>query len=117
MENQIWLAILAMVASATTLTEFFKRLFKVDKPWFNDLLGIIVAEATAFVTWILGGLPTWFTPEWFCVLIEGGFLFWAIKVPYDRLALVKEIFDVVFNLFGPKLGGKWYQKKEVEQKE
>ena len=108
MENEIWVAILAMVASATTITEFFKRLFKVDKKWFNELLGFIVAEGTAFVTWILGNLPTWFTPEWACVLVEGGFLFVVTKVAYDKLYLVKEVFDVIFNLFGKKLGGKWY---------
>ena len=117
MENQIWLAILAMVASATTITEFFKRLFKVDKKWFNELLAFVVAEATAFVTWILGNLPTWFNPEWECVLIEGFFLFLATsKLFYGKLELVKEIFDVFFNLFGPKLGGKWYEPKEIEEK-
>lgn len=110
MENEIWLAIMAMVATATTLTEFFKRLFKVDKAWFNELLSIIVSEGTAFVTWILGNLPTFFTPEWACVLLEGGFLFGAIRWGYKNLAIVKKIFDVVFSLFGPKLGGKWYEK-------
>lgn len=111
MENQIWLAIVAMIASALTITEFFKRLFKVDKTWFNELLAFVVAEGTAFITWILGNLPTWFTPEWQCVLIEGFFLFLATsKLFYNKLDLVKEIFDVFFNLFGPKLGGKWYEK-------
>lgn len=114
MENEIWLAIVALVASATTLTEFFKRLFKVDKKWFNELLSLIICEGCAFVAWILGSLPTWFTPEWACVLIEGGFLFGIIKVGYDRIELVKKIFDVVFSLFGKKLGGKWYDKIEAE---
>lgn len=113
MEENIWMAIMAMVAAATTLTEFFKRLFKVDKKWFNELLSLIVCEGTAFVAWILGSLPTWFNPEWGCVLLEGFFLFLATsKIFYEKLALVKEIFDVVFNLFGPKLGGKWYDKVE-----
>jgi len=110
MENEIWLAIMAMVAAATTLTEFFKRLFKVDQKWFNELLSIIVCEATAFVTWILGNLPTFFTPEWACVLVEGGFLFIIIKVGYDHLEIVKKIFDIIFSIFGKKLGGKWYEK-------
>ena len=110
MENEIWLAIMAMVAAATTLTEFFKRLFKVDQKWFNELLSIIVCEATAFVTWILGNLPTFFTPEWACVLVEGGFLFVIIKVGYDHIELVKKIFDIIFSIFGKKLGGKWYEK-------
>ena len=112
MENEIWLAIMAMVAAATTLTEFFKRLFKVDKRWFNELISILVCEGTAFVTWILGNLPTFFTPEWACVLLEGGFLFVACKVAYEKLYLVKEIFDVIFNLFGKKLGGKMYVEKK-----
>lgn len=116
MEEQIWLAILAMIASASTLTEFFKRLFKVDKRWFNELISIVICEGTAFVTWILGSLPTWFTPEWSCVLLEGGFLFAATKIAYEKLDLLKEVFDVVFNLFGPKLGGKWYEKKAVANK-
>ena len=115
MEQQIWLAIIALIASATTLCEFFKRLFKVDKRWFNELISIIICEGTAFVAWILGSLPTWFTPEWGCVLLEGGFLFAATKIAYEKLDLLKEVFDVVFNIFGPKLGGKWYQKK-VEKK-
>lgn len=115
MENEIWLAILALVATATTLTEFFKRLFKSNKKWLNELISLVISEATAFVAWILGTLPTWFTPEWACVLIEGGFLFVVCKVAYDKLYLVKEVFDVIFNLFGKKLGGKMY--KEVESKE
>lgn len=115
MENEIWLAILALVASATTITEFFKRLFKCQKKWVNELIGFVVSIGTAFVAWILGTLPTWFTPEWECVLIEGITLFAASKVAYDKLYLVKEIFDVIFNLFGPKLGGKMYTK-EIEQK-
>jgi hypothetical protein len=115
MENEIWLAITAMVAAATTLTEFFKRLFKVDKKWFNELLSIIVCEATAFVTWILGNLPTFFTPEWACVLVEGGFLFAVIKVGYDHLDIVKKIFDVIFSIFGKSLGGKWYDKVEEKK--
>lgn len=113
MEKEIWFAIVALIASATTITEFFKRLFKVDKRWFNELLGLIVAEGTAFVAWILGSLPTWFTPEWACVLVEGGILFIATKVAYEKLDIVKEVFDVIFNLFGKALGGKWYSK-EVE---
>lgn len=108
MENQIWLAIIALVASATTLTEFFKRLFKVDKKWFNELLSLVISEATAFVAWILGSLPTFFTPEWACVLVEGGFLFAIIKVGYDHIEIVKKVFDVVFSIFGKSLGGKWY---------
>ena len=115
MENQIWLAIVALVASATTLTEFFKRLFKVDKKWFNELLSLVISEATAFVAWILGSLPTFFNPEWACVLVEGGLLFVLTKVAYEKFDLVKEVFDVIFNLFGPKLGGKWYTK-EIEEK-
>lgn len=118
MENQIWMAIVAMIASVLTITEFFKRLFKVDKTWFNELLSFIVAEGTAFVTWILGNLPTWFSPEWQCVLLEGFFLFLATsKFFYNKLDLVKEIFDVFFNLFGKKLGGKWYTKEVEEKKE
>ncbi|MBP5712411.1 MAG: hypothetical protein J6W77_05355 [Prevotella sp.] len=117
MENQIWLAIVALVASASTITEFFKRIFKVDKPWFNELLSFIISIGTAFVAWILGTLPTWFTPEWQCVIIEGIILFLInSKVFYDKLYLVQEIFDVVFSLFGNKLGGKWYSKVE-EKKE
>jgi len=112
MENQIWLAIMAMVAAATTLTEFFKRLFKVDKRWFNELLSLVVCEGTAFVTWILGNLPTFFTPEWACVLLEGGFLFAIIKWGYDKTELIKKIFDVIFSLFGKSLGGKWYENIE-----
>ena len=108
MENQIWLAIIALVASATTLTEFFKRLFKVDKKWFNELLSLVISEATAFVAWILGSLPTFFTPEWACVLVEGGFLFAIIKVGYDHIEIVKKVFDVIFSIFGKSLGGKWY---------
>ena len=115
MEDQIWFAIVALIASATTITEFFKRIFKVDKRWFNELLGFIVAEGTAFVAWILGTLPVWFAPEWECVLIEGVILFIATKVTYEKLDLVKEIFDVIFNLFGKKLGGKWYIKIEEEK--
>ena len=112
MENQIWLAIVALVATATTLTEFFKRLFKVDKKWFNELLSIIVSEGTAFVAWILGSLPTWFTPEWVCVLIEGGIIFLCIWWGYNKLDLIKKIFDTIFSLFGKSLGGKWYEEKE-----
>ena len=112
MEETIWIAIIALVAAATTLTEFFKRLFKVDQKWFNELLSIIICEATAFVTWILGNLPTFFTPEWACVLVEGGFLFVIIKVGYDHIELVKKIFDIIFSIFGKKLGGKWYEKPQ-----
>lgn len=113
MEENIWLAIMAMVATATTLTEFFKRLFKVNKAWFNELLSIIVSEGTAFVTWILGNLPMFFTPEWACVLLEGGFLFGAIRWGYKNLAIVKKIFDVIFSIFGKSLGGKWYEKELI----
>ena len=115
MEENIWLAIMAMVAAATTLTEFFKRLFKVDKKWFNELLSLVICEGTAFVTWILGNLPTFFTPDWACVLVEGRFLFAVIKVGYDRIELVMKIFDVVFSLFGKSLGGKWYDKVEEKK--
>jgi hypothetical protein len=112
MEDSIWMAIIALIATATTLTEFFKRLFKCDKKWFNELISLIVSEGTALVAWILGSLPTWFTPEWACVLLEGGFLFVACKVAYEKLYLVKEIFDVIFNLFGKKLGEKLYEDKK-----
>ena len=111
MENQIWLAIIALVASATTLTEFFKRLFKVDKKWFNEMLSLVISEATAFVAWILGSLPTFFTTEWACVIVEGGFLFAIIKVGYDHIEIVKKVFDVVFSILGKSLGGKWYTKE------
>lgn len=114
MEEKIWLAIVALVASVMTITEFFKRLFKVDKKWFNRVLTFVVAIGTAFVAWILGNLPTFFTPEWACVLVEGGFLGLLCCWTYDP-KILKEIFDVVFSLFGPKLGGKWYSN-EVEEK-
>lgn len=118
MENQIWLAIVSLIAIVMTITEFFKRLFKVDKRWFNELISLIVCEGAAFIAWILGSLPTWFNPEWACTLVNGFFLFLATsKLFYEKLDLVKEIFDVVFNLFGPKLGGKWYSKKAIEEKE
>lgn len=107
MENVIWTAIVALIASVTTLTEFFKRIFKVDKPWFNEILGFIVAIATAYVAWILGKLPTFFEPEWECVLIEGITLGIATKYVY-KLEVVKEVFDIFFQIFGNKLGGKWY---------
>lgn len=118
MENQIWLAIVSLIAIVMTITEFFKRLFKVDKRWFNELISLIVCEGAAFIAWILGSLPAWFNPEWACTLVNGFFLFLATsKLFYEKLDLVKEIFDVVFNLFGPKLGGKWYSKKAIEEKE
>lgn len=118
MENRIWLAIVSLIAIVMTITEFFKRLFKVDKRWFNELISLIVCEGAAFIAWILGSLPTWFNPEWACTLVNGFFLFLATsKLFYEKLDLVKEIFDVVFNLFGPKLGGKWYSKKAIEEKE
>lgn len=110
MENQIWLAIIALVASVMAITEFFKRLIKVDKKWVNRLLTFIVAEGTAFVAWILGKLPTFFTPEWACVLVEGGILGLLCCWTYDP-KIIKEIFDIIFSLFGQKLGGKWYTKE------
>ena len=116
MENQIWLAMLALIPTVTTLTEFFKRLFKVDKKWFNELLTVIICFGTAFVAWILGYLGTFFTPEWACVLVEGCIIFAIDWFGYNKLDIIKKVYDLIFSLFGKSLGGKWYDKVEKKNR-
>ena len=111
MEEKIWLAMLALIPTVTTLTEFFKRLFKVDKKWFNELLTVVICFGTAFIAWILGYLGTFFTPEWACVIIEGCIIFAIDWFGYNKLDIIKKVYDLIFSIFGKSLGGKWYTKE------
>jgi len=112
MENLVWTAIIALVAIAGTLTDFFKRLFKVDKKWFNEILFIVVSFGTAFIAWIIGYLPTFFSPDWACVLFEG--LTIAVLGTWTySFDFVKKIYDFIFSI----IDGKYYSKKDEEKKE
>lgn len=107
MENMILAAIATLVASVNVLSDFFKRLFKVDKKWFNELLSWVIAIAATFVAWILGYMPTFFQPEWACVLFEGILVGVAANITYGY-DWVKKILDFIFGF----INGKWYNKAE-----
>ena len=111
MENLILAAIATLVASVNVLSDFFKRLFKVDKKWFNELLSWVIAIAATFVAWILGAMPTFFQPEWACVLFEGVLVGIAANITYGY-DWVKKILDFIFGF----IDGKWYTdvKKKAE---
>ena len=111
MENVTWMAIVALIASVTTLTEFFKRLLNVKKAWFNEILGFVIAIITAYIAWILGKLPTWFEPEWQCTLLNGIFLGVATRFTF-KLETIRQIFDIVFQIFGKGIGEKRYNNTE-----
>lgn len=103
MENVILIAITSLVAVVGTLTDFFKRLFKVDKKWFNELLSWFISIATAYVAWILGILPAISQPEWLWVLAEGVLIAIAANFTYGY-DWVKKILDFIFSW----IDGKWY---------
>lgn len=106
METAILAAITALVASVNVLSDFFKRLFKVDKKWFNELLSWVIAIAATFVAWMIGKMPTFFEPEWLCVLVEGIFVGMVANLTYGY-DWVKKILDFIFQF----IDGKWYNKK------
>lgn len=99
-------AITSLVASVNVLSDFFKRLFKVDKKWFNELLSWVIAILVTFAAWGMGKMPTFFTPEWLCVLVEGIFVGIAANITYGY-DWVKKILDFIFSF----IDGKWYEKK------
>jgi hypothetical protein len=66
------------------------------------------------VAWILGYLDTFFTPEWACVIVEGGIIFAIDWFGYNKLDIIKKVYDLIFSIFGKSLGGKWYEKKEID---
>lgn len=107
MEKLILSEIVALVAVVGTLTEFLKRLFRVNKRWFNELLSWVIAIGATFVAWILGAMPTFFEPEWLCVLFEGVLVGIAANYAYGY-DWVKKILDFIFQF----IGGKWYDKVE-----
>ena len=109
MEKMILAAIVTLVASVNVLSDFFKRLFKVDKKWFNELLSWVIAIGATFVAWILGAMPTFFEPEWLCVLFEGVLVGIAANLSYGY-DWVKKILDFIFQF----IDGKWY---EIEKKD
>lgn len=109
MENLILGAIITLIAVVNTLSDFFKRLFKVDKKWFNELLSWVIAVGATFVAWILGYMPTFFQPEWACVLFEGILVGIAANIAYGY-DWVKKILDFIFQF----IDGKWY---EIEKKD
>ena len=106
MEKLVLAAIATLVASVNVLSDFFKRLFKVDKKWFNELLSWVIAIAATYVVWILGAMPAFFEPEWLCVLFEGVLVALAANYMYGY-EWVKKILDFVFSF----IDGKWYSKK------
>lgn len=110
MENLILNEIVALVAVVGTLTEFFKRLFRVNKRWFNELLSWVIAIGATYVAWILGAMPTFFEPEWLCVLFEGVLVGLAANYMYGY-DWVKKILDFIFQF----IGGKWYDKVEEKK--
>lgn len=110
MENLVLGAIIALIAVVNTLSDFFKRLFKVDKKWFNELLSWVIAVGATFVAWILGYMPTFFQPEWACVLFEGILVGIAANITYGY-DWVKKILDFVFQF----IDGKWYDKVEEKK--
>lgn len=103
MENIILTAIATLVASVNILSDFFKRLFKVQAKWFNELLSWVIAIAATFVAWLLGYMPTFFQPEWACVLFEGILVGVAANITYGY-DWVKKILDFIFGF----IDGKWY---------
>lgn len=103
MENLVLAAIVSLVASVNVLSDFFKRLFKVDKKWFNELLSWAIAIAATFVAWILGKMPAIFQPEWLSILFEGILVGIAANIAYGY-DWVKKILDFIFQF----IDGKWY---------
>ena len=103
MENLVLAAIVSLIASVNVLSDFFKRLFKVDKKWFNELLSWVIAIAATFVAWILGKMPVIFQPDWLSSLFEGILVGIAANITYGY-DWVKKILDFVFQF----IDGKWY---------
>lgn len=103
MENLILAAIAALVAIVNVLSDFFKRLFKVDAKWFNELLSWVIAIAATYVAWILGKIPAIFQPEWLSILFEGILVGIAANITYGY-DWVKKILDFIFSF----IDGKWY---------
>ena len=112
MENLILASIATLVASVNVLSDFFKRLFNVKAKWLNEVMSWLIAIAATFIAWILGYMPTFFQPEWACVLLEGVFVGMAANFMYGY-EWVKKILDFIFSF----IDGKYYDKKEDEEKE
>ena len=110
MENLILAAIATLVASVNVVSDFLKRLFKVDKKWFNELLSWLVAIGATYAAWAMGKMPTFFEPEWLCVLVEGIFVGMVANFTYGY-EWVKKILDFIFSF----IDGKWYDKVEEKK--
>lgn len=109
MENVILIAIVSLIAIVGTLTEFFKRLIKCDKKWFNELLSWFISIATAYVAWIIGYLPAISQPEWLWVLAEGVLIAVCANKGYGY-DFIKKILDFIFQF----IDGKWYDNNRLD---
>ena len=50
-----------------------------------------------------------------CVLVEGCIIFAIDWFGYNKLDIIKKVYDLIFSLFGKALGGKWYEKVEKKK--
>jgi hypothetical protein len=96
MENMILAAIATLVASVNVLTDFFKRLFKIDKKWVIELMSWVIAIAATYVAWIMGQIPAIFQPEWLSILFEGLLVGIAANIAHGY-EITKKILDFIFS--------------------
>ena len=98
--KQLCVAVPSVIASTLLLTEAIKNIFKVEKPWVNQLISWLVAIATAegFVACgkLSFGLGGWdFAIGAVVGLLAGG----ASNKLYDW-SKVQELLELIISLFG-----------------
>ena len=114
MENAIIATSLILAGLASgVLTDFVKRFIKSEKKWVNKLITFILSIIATYVAWIIGYIPSFGSPEWLTVLIEG------ITVGLVAIGLynsdnLKAFYDFIFSFIN---GEKWYGEKAVETKD
>ena len=101
MENMILAAIATLVASVNVLTDFFKRLFNINKKWVIELLSWVIAIAATYVAWILDYMPAIFQPEWLSILFEGLLVGIAANIAHGY-EITKKILDFIFSFINKK---------------
>lgn len=102
MENVILAATVALVAIVGMLTDFFKRLFKIETKWLNHLISWVISIAATYVAWIIGYIPAVTQPEWLWILIEGIGVGLIANGVYT-IDVVKKVYDFIFSFINGKL--------------
>ena len=96
MENIILAAIATLVASVSVLTDFFKRLFNINKKWVIELMSWVIAIGVTYVAWIFCKIPAIFQPEWMSILFEGLLVGIAANIAHGY-EITKNILNFIFS--------------------